>query len=65
MSKARDIADGISGGFAQKTLADDKVLDAETYYRLGDESSINSDITIEVPTDSLLEVSIYDALKSL
>lgn len=65
MSKARDIADGISGGFAQKTLADDKILDAETYYRLGDGSAINSDITIEVPTDSLLEVSTFDALKSL
>ena len=65
MSKARDIAAGISGGFAQKTLANDKVLDNETFYRLGDGSAINTDATITVPTDTLLEVSIYDALKSL
>lgn len=65
MSKAREIASGNSGGYAQKTLSSDKTLDAETFYRLGDGSAINSDTTITVPTDTLLEVSVYDALKSL
>ena len=65
MSKARDIAAGISGGFAQKVLAVDKTLDAETRFRLGDGSAINSDITITVPISTQLEVSIFDALKSL
>ncbi len=65
MRKARDIAAGTSGGFAIKVISADKVLDAETHYRTGDESVINYDATVTVPTDSLLEVGYYDALKSL
>ena len=65
MSKARDIAAGTPGGFAQKVLAVDKTLDAEPRFRLGDGSAINSDITITVPNSTQLEVSIFDALKSL
>jgi len=64
-SNAREFAAGGAGGFKKKDLTTDKVLDAESLYLLGDESSIGDSTTITVPVDSKIEVSIYNQQKSL
>ena len=50
------LVDPAQGGYDSKTIDEDTTLDADTHYRAGNSTVINSDITLTVPVDTLLEV---------
>ena len=51
--------------YTSKTISSNITLDADTHYLVGKATTINNGIVLAIPVDSLLEIELYTAGKTL
>jgi hypothetical protein len=51
--------------YTSKTVSTSITLDADTHYLVGKATTINNGIVLAIPVDSLLEIELYTAGKTL
>lgn len=51
--------------YSEKTISENQTLDADTQYLTGRNMTVNSAATLTLPSDTLLEIELYNAGKAL